>query len=332
MRTRTRRTLQHRLAACLLPLLAAACGHQEPATRLLLTQRDDGSATITVRGKDGLQVAVVANRAWRGADAVHAGLFGQRCPSQIEPELARQGAGTLLLGVLVGGELSGPIPAAWLAAIQEPLVLQAVTSEAIDGKTSLALSDALLLTRDPEKRVIAPFPIDQQLLAAALPFALFVVLPLAMAAAIFRVRSPRIQTLARGALVAAIAIVAALRWSERDSVPLMPQAAGDPLVALERSYGAGLRDLVGALRTHRAANQTLAIAIDPAIRSEQQSLATHLQFLLGDTTVTATPTGLTDGSLCIDLAAGTRAATEPVPGGELLLRTPIAELRRVGAR
>ena len=324
-----------RLGAGLLALIAAACGHADPATRLQVTLRPDHGAAIAVHGKDGLQVAVVANRAWRGADAVHAGLFGERCPAQVEPELANAGAGTLLLGVVTGGVLTGEIPAARLATLPTPLVLQAVTAEVIDGRTWLVLSNALLLTSEREGHAIVPFPITFQLWAAAGPFGCYVLLPLAAALLLSRVRSRRLQHAARWAMLAAMAVAVVLRCVPGDSAPLWPRWTTEPLATLERSYGTGLANLVHAARAQRVAGEPITLLVDPSRRSEQQSLAAHLQVLLGDTLVTDAAASLRPGSLCIVITAQTApiaALTPPALQGVELLHTAVGDLWRLESK
>lgn len=317
------------MASLLLLLLAAACGGAEPATRLQATVRADGGADLVVHGEDGLLVAVVANRAWRGDDAVHAGLYGQRCPSRVDAELERAGAGTLLLGTLANGQLTGEVPAARLATMPTPLVLQVVTSRIVDGAPQLTLGNALELAGDGAHRTIVPFPASAHLATAAVPFVLYVVLPLAAALALWRLRGNGLQRPARVLLVAAVAAVAVIRTTHGELAPLWPRPDQDALGTLEAAYGAGLRDLVRSTRAHRIGDEPLAIAIDAALRTEQQSLAANLQWLLGGATVTVDRTSLPPGRLCIDL---TTAGAPPTGDGGTLLQTAIGALRRTGAR
>lgn len=314
-------------------LAFAACTREAPPApaATMTCAVTEAAVHCEVSGQDGDQVAIVANRAWRGADEVHPGLFGQRCPSKVDPELERQGAGLLLLGVFANGRFVGDVPKARFADVPKPVVLQPVVSHAVDGTVQLRLGDAWSLHEDGAQLVVAPFASTRQWLAAVPDGIAFVLVPLLLMVWLRRSGSPRLRRAVLLAVGGTLAIAGVVRCLD-PTLPPWPTAPDDAITVLERQYGTGVGALVDAVRARRGAADRLAFVVDPARHSEQQSLVAHLRQLLGNGQATDDVRTVPNGALCIVVTHRTGGGTTPVPAslrGDRLLTTAVGELWRV---
>lgn len=317
-------------------LALTGCTRPPSIVRLDAGTLADGSAVLTVAGPPGTEVAIVAVRPWRGEELIHAGLVGGRGSSAASPADLAAGVGTQAFTVLGDEPFTTTVPAAQLAAWPKPLVLQAVAGQRSAKVTTLTVSNAYRVDGGEGAPTLVPFTLWHGLADAARPFATWVLLPLAAAAALVSLlrRRTRLQWL----LPALLAAAAVARLADGAATwPWQTWSAADELVQLERHFGAGLGQVVSTVRSERRGDEPLAVLVDDARTVEHQALAAHLVRLLPGATVTSEPGALPARGLVVVLAntrtAPVVAREAPVlhaPAGRQLLATGVAVLWRVG--
>jgi hypothetical protein len=98
----------------------------------------------------------------------------------------------------------------------------------------------------------------------------------------------------------------------------------DELAVLERHYGAGVQQIVAALREGRRSDDSVAVLLDARRVSQQQSLAAQLARLVPADSVTSDPAALPARGLVVVLGDQT------LPAGQAMVATPIGAVVRVG--
>ncbi|MCU0867422.1 MAG: hypothetical protein MUC36_26865 [Planctomycetes bacterium] len=328
-----RRHRPGRLAALVATAWLSACHRAAPEVALDVAMQPDGSATISVAGPAGRQVAVVANRPWRGEEPLYAGLAGMRCAPEPDTAERAAGAGHQLIGVLGDQPLRTTLPPERLRSLPSPGVLQAVAVDQSHGDNRMSLSNAFAFERGPAGPVLVPFTAWHGLAACWPSLLWFVALPIALVVGLrLGWRRPAPRWLLPGLTAAAIVahLLTGAGWSRGATWP-----PPDELLALERHYGEGLAELVRAARTQRRADERITVLVAADRVVEQQSLAAHLVRLLPGTVVVTAPSALPTTGLGIVLGATTEASSPlvpHVPAGRALCTTKVAVLWRLGAQ
>jgi hypothetical protein len=271
---------RRRLCACLVGagLAAAACSRPAPPAELVARWTADGSMQLEVAGRSGLEVAIVANRPWRGEELIHAGLVGGRVSSDVD-WAASAGVGTLGGGVLGATPLVVTLPAARVAALPVPLAIQGVLGERRADGVTVTVTQAWRFDRRDGSPELAPFGWRDGLAGTGRQWLWFVLLPLALVAGVRRLRER--HRVAVWVLPFAIAGALAARiHGDQRTWPWSRLHAPDELTILDRTYGPGFADLVAAVRAARGADEPAAIVLAPGHALAQQVVAAHLARVL----------------------------------------------------
>ncbi|MGE3174299.1 MAG: hypothetical protein AB7O97_16845 [Planctomycetota bacterium] len=349
----TRRRRRGDLGA-LLSMLLPGCA--PPATPPPTLQAEPTSAglEVVVRGADYQQATLVLNRPWSGEQALFAGFVGLRCDPVVRPADRARGAGVQGGGPMMDGRAAFVIPAATVASIRTPAVLQAlVTGTRADGSFVSALSPGLVLERHDAVRIrpcTAGWLLSRR--AGAL-VALLLALP--VLAMLFRLRWVPPPNAWRAALagVVVLGLLTRAPLARTSSVeagdappPLFCRAVADDRAALlERHYGPGVRVLLEAIAHARRPGEPLWIAMGTDRPNGREFLAAQLAHLLPAVRVTDAPPQSADPSLVLHMLvdAETRArnaqrvqgtlgavpaAPEPRRSGQELARSAVGVLMR----
>ena len=288
---------------------------------------------ISVSGPPGRQVVVVANRPWRAAEPLYAGLAGMRCAPEPDAAERAAGAGQQLVGVLGDQPLRTTLPPERLRSLPQPGVFQAVAVDQSHGDNRLSLSNAFAYERGPDGPRLVPFTAWHGLATVWPSMLWFVALPIALVVGLRRSwRRPAPRWLLPGLTAAAIVthLLTGAGWSRGATWP-----PPDELLALERHYGEGLTELVRAARAERRADERITVLVAADRVVEQQSLAAHLVRLLPGTEVVTAPSALPTTGLCIVIGTTTKARSPlvpHVPAGRALCTTKVAVLWRLGVQ